>query len=78
MDWEGIGKKLLFPPIWLMALLVTGSAAALIYVFVKGMEQSIPAYAVYVLSFYRLVTVTLSLCMIRKATKEIRRLKNGA
>lgn len=78
MDWEGIGKKLLFPPIWLMALLVTGSAAALIYVFVKGMEQSIPAYAVYVLSFYSLVTVTLSLCMIRKATKEIRRIKNGA
>ena len=61
-----------------MALLVTGSAAALIYVFVKGMEQSIPAYAVYALSFYSLVTVTLSLCMIRKATKEIRRIKNGA
>ena len=78
MDWKLIGKKLLFPRIWLMALLVTGSAAALIYVFVKGMEQSIPAYAVYVLSFYSLVTVTLSLCMIRKATKEIRRIKNGA
>ena len=78
MDWKGIGKKLLFPPILLITLLVTGSAAALIYVFVKGMEQSIPAYAVYVLSFYSLVTVTLSLCMIRKATKEIRRIKNGA
>ena len=58
MDWKLIGKKLLFPRIWLMALLVTGSAAALVYVFVKGMEQSIPAYAVYVLSFYSLVTVT--------------------
>jgi hypothetical protein len=58
MDWKGIGKKLLFPPIWLMALLVTGSAAALVYVFVKGLEQSIPAYAVYVISFYGLVTLT--------------------
>ena len=59
MDWKRIGKKLLFPPIWLMALLVTGSAAALVYVFVKGMEQSIPAYAVYGISFYSLVTVTV-------------------
>ena len=58
MDWKGIGKKLLFPPIWLMALLVTGSAAALVYVFVKGLERSIPAYAVYGISFYSLVTVT--------------------
>ena len=58
MDWKRIGKSLLFPKIWLMALLVTGSAAALIYVFVKGLEQSIPAYAVYVLSFYSLATVT--------------------
>ena len=78
MDWKGIGKKLLFPPILLITLLVTGSAAALIYVFVKGLERSIPAYAVYGISFYSLVTVTLSLCMIRKATKEIRRIKNGA
>ena len=78
MDWKGIGKKLLFPPIWLMALLVTGSAAALVFVFVKGLERSITAYAVYGISFYSLVTVTLSLCMIHKATKEIRRIKNGA
>ena len=58
MDWKRIGKKLLFPPIWLMALLVTGSAAALVYVFVKGLERSIPACAVYGISFYSLVTVT--------------------
>ena len=78
MDWKRIGKRLLFPKIWLMVLLVTGSAAALVYVFVKGLERSIPACAVYGISFYSLVTVTLSLCMIRKATKEIRRIKNGA
>ena len=78
MDWNRIGKSLLFPPIWLMALFATGSAAAVVYVFVKELERSIPTYAVYGISFYSLVTVTLSLCMIRKATKEIRRIKNGA
>jgi len=57
MDWKKIGKKLLFPPIWLMMILVIVSAAALILVFVKGMEQSIPAYIVYVLAFYTLSVV---------------------
>lgn len=29
MNWKKIGKKLLFPPVWLMALLVTGIAVGL-------------------------------------------------
>jgi len=57
MDWKKIGKKLLFLPIWLMVLLVIFSAAALTLVFIKGMEQSIPAYIVYVLAFYTLSVV---------------------
>ena len=47
MDWKKIGKKLLFPPIGLMVILVIASAVALAFVFLKGMEQSIPAYIVY-------------------------------
>ena len=62
MDWKKIGKKLLFPPIWLMVILVIASAAALTLVFVKGMEQSIPAYIAYVLAFYTLSIVTV-FCM---------------
>ena len=57
MDWKKIGKKLLFPPVWLMVVLVIISAAALTLIFVNGMEQSIPAYIVYVLAFYTLSIV---------------------
>ena len=64
MDWKKIGKKLLFPPIWLMVILVIISAAALAFVFVKGMEQSIPAYIVYVLAFYTLSVVTVFCVMV--------------
>ena len=59
MDWKKIGRKLLLPPIWLMGILVIASAAALTLIFVRGMEQTIPAYAVYVLAFYTLIIVTV-------------------
>ena len=59
MDWKKLGKKLLFPPAFLMVILVIISAVALTLIFVKGMEQSIPAYIVYVLAFYTLSVVTI-------------------
>ena len=64
MDWKKIGKKLLFPPIWLMVILVVASAAALTLIFVNGMGQSIPAYIVYVLAFYTLSAVTVFCAMV--------------
>ena len=64
MDWKKIGKKLLFPPIGLMVVLVIVSAGALTFVFVKGLEQSIPAYIVYVLAFYTLSVVTIFCVMV--------------
>ena len=64
MDWKKLGKKLLFPPIWLMAILVIISAVALTFIFVKGMEESIPAYLVYVLAFYTLSVVTVFCAMV--------------
>ena len=64
MDWKKIGKKLLFPPVWLMVILVIASAAALALVFVKGMEQSVPAYIAYVLAFYTLSVVTIFCVMV--------------
>lgn len=63
MDWKKIGKKLLFPPIWLMIILTIVSAVALTYVFVNGMEEAPIAYGVYVLSFYTL-TVVCALCSV--------------
>lgn len=59
MDWKKLGKALLFPPVWLMILLALISAAALIFVFVKGWEDSAVAYISYVLAFYSLCTVTM-------------------
>ncbi len=64
MDWKKMGKKLLFPPVWLMVVLVIISAVALTLIFVKGMEESIPAYIVYVLAFYTLSVVTIFCAMV--------------
>ena len=59
MDWKKLGKKLLFPPIWVMILLSITSAVMLTLVFVNGWEQAIIAYFIYVLAFYALSVVTV-------------------
>ena len=64
MDWKKIGKKLLFPPIWLMLLLTVVSAAALVTVVLKGWEQTVAAYLVYALAFYTLSVVTVFMVMV--------------
>ena len=64
MDWKKIGKKLLFPPVWLMVILVIVSAAALTFLFVKGMEQTVPAYIAYVLAFYTLSVVCVFCALV--------------
>lgn len=57
MNWREIGKKLLFPPVWLTVLLALSSGVLLTMVFVNGWEQTIPACFVYALSFYALVVL---------------------
>lgn len=64
MDWKKIGKKLLFPPVWVMAILTVASAVLLTLVFVKGWQEKAIAYAVYVLSFYTLCVVTVYCAMV--------------
>ena len=64
MDWKKLGKKLLFPPVWLMVIFVIISAVALTLIFVKGSEESIPAYIFYVLAFYTLTVVTIFCAMV--------------
>lgn len=59
MDWKILCKRLLSPPLWLMILFVLISAAALVTVFLKGWDSMPIAYAVYVFSFYTLVTVCI-------------------
>ena len=64
MDWKKLGKKLLFPPVWLMVIFVIISAVALTLIFIREMEDSIPAYIVYVLAFYTLTVVTVFCAMV--------------
>ena len=52
MDWKRLGKRLIFPPGWLMLTLAVVSGAALILIFVKGLSETPLAYGVYVLAFY--------------------------
>lgn len=59
MDWKKVCKKLIFPPVWLIVLLVIASAVLLAMVFLRGWEQSVVAYGVYALSFYALCVATL-------------------
>lgn len=57
MDWKKIGLKLLYPPLWLILILVAVSAASLTAVFIKGQETSPIAYAVYAVAFYTLTAL---------------------
>lgn len=59
--WKQIGKKILYPPIWLMLVLAAASAVLLAVVFLYDLGESPLAYAVYVLSFYTLTVVCLSI-----------------
>ena len=64
MDWKKIGKRLLFPPVWVMAVLTVFSAVMLTIVFVKGWTENPVAYAVYVLAFYTLCVVSASCAVV--------------
>ena len=59
MDWKKLGKRILFPPVFLQLPLVIASAAGLIWVFLEGHEASPLAYGIYALSFYTLSVVSL-------------------
>ena len=52
MDLKKLGKKLLYPPVWVSAFLTIISTVSLVLVFVKGLEESPLAYVAYVVSFY--------------------------
>lgn len=51
--------RLLYPPLWVIILLVPICAVALVYTFIGGYEAHPLAYATYVLSFYTLTVVVM-------------------
>ena len=64
MDWKKFGKTLLFPPVWIMAVLSVFTVAALVAIFAMGYEQTLIAYPCYVIAFYTLTTVCLFCAMV--------------
>ena len=69
-DWKKAGKKLLFPPVWLIVIVAVISAAALAVVFMEGLDTS-PivwvsglVYAVYVLAFYSLTVICAACALV--------------
>ena len=58
-DWKKVGKKLLFPRIWVILFLTIVSAIALVTVFINGWEMSLVAYISYVVSFYTLTVMCI-------------------
>ena len=55
-----MGKRLLFPPIWIIVLLTIACTAALVEIFINGWEMHPMAYAGYVLSFYTLTVICIA------------------
>lgn len=64
MDWKKRGKKLLFPPLWLMVPLSVISAVLLVMVFVQRQQDALWAYGIYALSFYSLTVAVLFFSMV--------------
>ena len=73
MEWKKL-IKFLYPPVWIIVLLVTICTAALIYTFIGGYEAHPVAYFTYVLSFYKLTVVVMRCIKVipkhYRATKE--------
>ncbi|MGN0507289.1 MAG: hypothetical protein ACI4FZ_12065 [Lachnospiraceae bacterium] len=63
INWKKNGKKLLFPPIWLMLLLAVISTIALVAVFKNNWDTSPAAYVIYIVSFYSLSVICASCVM---------------
>lgn len=68
VNWKQIGKKLLFPPLWVILLLTLFAAVMLTLVFVKGWDAHPVAYAVYVVSAYWITVLTAYCIMVLPGT----------
>lgn len=64
MKWKNFFTKLLFPPIWVIAILTVLSGAALTAVFIKKLEETPVSYAVYIISFYTLTVLCMFFAMV--------------
>ncbi|MBQ8827540.1 MAG: hypothetical protein IJZ90_00155 [Clostridia bacterium] len=73
MDWKKLGKKILYPPIWLMIVLTVISAVMVPLVLIKIGSNSPIAYVVYVAAFYTLSVLCIFFAaVLPKRYKEIK------
>lgn len=63
MEWKKL-IKLLYPPVWVIALLTPICTAVLIIVFLFGYDEHPLAYAAYIISFYTLTVVVMRLIKV--------------
>lgn len=71
--WKKIFNKILYPPIWLMILLIVVSAVILPIVFIKGWEESPVAYISYIIAFYSVMILSMFFAeVLPKRYKEIK------
>jgi len=61
IDWKALVRKVFPIPAWLEIPLFLGCGAALIWVFVQGLDTSISAYVLYALSAYLLTAICVKL-----------------
>lgn len=74
MDYKKIAKRLLFPPLWLIAVLVIVSAVTVPLALIKWGSESPVSYAVYAVAFYTVCVVTAFCCaVLPKHFKEIKK-----
>ena len=64
MNWKKLGKHLLFPPLWIIMILVVLSTIALLTIFLNHLESSLIAYPLYVVAFYTVVVLSIHLGMV--------------
>ena len=64
MNWKTIGKKIIFPNIFVIILFTVISTLGLVHIFMNGLEMSWIAYIVYVFSFYTLTVLVISLSIV--------------
>ncbi len=63
MEWKKL-IKLLYPPVWVIAVLVPICTAALIIVFLFGYDEHPLGYTAYIISFYTLTAVVMRLIIV--------------
>ncbi len=64
MNWKEIGKKILFPPIWVIVVFTIISAVAVPYVLIKGITTHPISFVVYIVSFYAVSVLSIFFALV--------------